>query len=170
MISRRGQARFAWRCPHIGFWDIAKEAQRRRHSHTCAKKPGPRWGNPAPQLRCGARPMAPHRASRRTCPDQPFCTHQINSNYSESALGAGIVRTKGIIRKRAGLEKTGPRFFWLGDKRQVRRESRSLGVCHPWLASARTAVPRFWSRVSPAMPVTSAAAGGVAPERPPLLA
>ena len=40
---------------------IGEEAQRRRG----AKEPGRRWGKSAPRVRCDARPMARHRASRR---------------------------------------------------------------------------------------------------------
>jgi len=32
--------------------------------------------------------MAPHRASRRVCPDKPICHHQIDSIWPDSALNA----------------------------------------------------------------------------------
>ncbi|MEE9251343.1 MAG: hypothetical protein V3U93_09515, partial [Alphaproteobacteria bacterium] len=45
-----------------------KDAQR-RHG---AKGPGLRWGKSAPRVRCDARPMLKHRASRRACPENRF--------------------------------------------------------------------------------------------------
>jgi len=50
----------------------------RRHG---AKESGLRWGQSAPRVRCDTRPMAPHRASRRACPESrlaaiklaPYC-------------------------------------------------------------------------------------------------
>jgi len=47
---------------------IGKEALQ-RHG---AKESGLRWGQSAPRVRCDARPMAPHRASRRACSESRF--------------------------------------------------------------------------------------------------
>ena len=55
----------------------------RRHG---AIGPGLRWGKSAPRVRCGTRPMAPHRALRRACLDKPNCHHQIGPIWSECAL------------------------------------------------------------------------------------
>ena len=66
MILRRGQARFAWRCDGFQILETGKDAQR-RHG---AKGPGLRWGKSAPRVRCDARPMPRHRASRRDEPGE----------------------------------------------------------------------------------------------------
>jgi len=47
---------------------IGKEVQQ-RHG---AKESGLRWGQSAHRVRCNARPMAPHSASRRVCPESRF--------------------------------------------------------------------------------------------------
>ncbi|MEE9249820.1 MAG: hypothetical protein V3U93_01675, partial [Alphaproteobacteria bacterium] len=49
---------------------IGKDAQR-RHG---AKAPGLRWGKSAPRVRCDARPMLRHRASRRAYPENRFAS------------------------------------------------------------------------------------------------
>ena len=55
--------------------DIGEEMQQ-RHS---AKEPGLWWGQSAPQVRCGTRPMAPNRASRRACPENRLATIKLIS-------------------------------------------------------------------------------------------
>jgi len=41
------------------------------------KDRGLRWAKSASRGRCGARPMLRHRASRRACPDEPICSHEM---------------------------------------------------------------------------------------------
>ena len=54
------------------------------------KDRGPRWAKSAHRGRCGARPMRRHRASRRACPDDPICSHEMSHYRRALVLLAGL--------------------------------------------------------------------------------